>query len=78
MKYASLEGSVKLLVDVLLHDECILMVMHAWAVCMLRGALKHSLTFRVRRYVVSNEIRAPIANSPSSTQLEGIPTIPPS
>jgi len=40
---------------------------------------KHSLTLRVRRYVVRrNETRAPIANPPNSTQLEGIPTIPPS
>jgi len=38
---------------------------------------KHSLTFRVRRYVV-NETRAPIANPPNSAQLEGTPYHSPS
>jgi len=38
---------------------------------------KHLLTFRVRRYVVSNETGAPIANLPNSAQLQGTPTIPP-
>jgi len=38
---------------------------------------KHSLTFRVRRYVViANETRAPTANPPNSAQLQGSPTIP--
>jgi len=36
---------------------------------------KHSLTFRVRRYVViaTNKTRASIANPPNSAQLEGTP-----
>jgi len=38
---------------------------------------EHSLTFRVRRYVV-NETRAPIANPPNSAQLEGTPYHSPS
>ena len=37
---------------------------------------KHSLTFLVRRHVVSYKTCAPIANPPSSAQLEGTPTIP--
>jgi len=39
---------------------------------------KHSLTFHIRRYVVSNETCAPIANPPNSAQLGAPPTIPPS
>jgi len=36
---------------------------------------KHSLTFRVRRYVViaTKPVRAPIANPPISAKLEGTP-----
>ena len=43
---------------------------------------KHSLTFRVHRYVVIatiNETRAPIANPSKNAQLGGtVPTVPPS
>ena len=35
---------------------------------------KHSLTFRVRHFVVSKETRAPTANPPNSAQLEGTPS----
>jgi len=37
---------------------------------------KHSLTFRVRCCCHSNETRAPVANPPNSSQLEGTPTVP--
>ena len=40
--------------------------------------IHNSLTFRVRRYVVIATKRAPIANPPSSAQIEGIPYHSPS